>query len=113
MDEIEMPAMSNVESSPDAMSADLVFDPSAGYFQGHFPRFPVLAGVVQLCVARRLAEKSFGRMAALKCVKKLKFSRVVQPGEKVRLALSMRPGWEIAFSYEKGGVACATGVMCF
>ena len=113
MEEIEMPAVSNLESSADAMSADLTFDPSARYFKGHFPGFPVLAGVVQLCVARRFAEKAFGCNAALKCVKKLKFSRVVQPGEKVHFSLSRKSDAEVVFAYEKGGVPCATGVMCF
>ena len=112
-EEMELPEVANLVETPDEWSADLKFDPSAQYFQGHFPGFPVLAGVVQLGVAHRVAEKWTGRQLTLKMVKKLKFSRVVQPGETVRLSLARKSDSEISFLYEKKGSPCATGTLCF
>ena len=112
-DEMEMPSISNLAAAENDWSADLVFDSSARYFQGHFDGFPVLAGVVQLGVARRLVERWVGRAMELSSVKRLKFSRVVRPGETVRLALSKKKDSEFSFEYSKGGLPCASGVLCF
>ena len=112
-DELEMPAMSNVVAGENAWSADLVFDSSAQYFRGHFDGFPVLAGVVQLGVARRFAEQWLGRAFELASVRKLKFSHVVRPGETVRLVLSRKKDSEVSFEYLKGDRPCASGVLCF
>ena len=112
-EELEMPGVANVAETPGEWSADLVFAPSAQYFQGHFPGLPVLAGVVQLGVAHRMAEQWTGRQLTLKAVKKLKFSRVVRPGETVRLSLARKSNSEISFAYSKKGSPCATGTLCF
>ena len=92
-------------------SADMVFDPDAAYFQGHFPGFPVLAGVVQLGIAHRFAEQLTRRKITLKTVKKMKFTGIVQPSEVVCLTLSIRGEHEISYTYRKGEAVCASGVM--
>ena len=92
-------------------SADMVFDPDAAYFQGHFPGFPVLAGVVQLGIAHRFAEQLTRRKITLKTVKRMKFTGIVQPSEVVCLTLSIRGEHEISYTYRKGEAVCASGVM--
>ena len=91
----------------------LAFDPEAPYFQGHFPGFPVLAGVVQLGVAHHFAECLLRRKITLKTVKKMKFSGVVQPDDIVVLSLSVLSPSRVAYTYRKGDNVCATGVMEF
>ncbi len=91
----------------------MVFDPDAVYFQGHFPGFPVLAGVVQLGTAHHFAEWLLRRRITLQAVKKMKFSGVVRPGDVVRLTLTVRAEGEVAYVYAKGDRVCATGVMSF
>ena len=94
-------------------SADLVFDPEAEYFQGHFPGFPLLAGVVQLGTAHHFAEQLIGRKITLKTVKKMKFTGVVQPSRVVGLTLSVLNDHEISYVYRIGGTPCASGTMEF
>ena len=94
-------------------TAGLVFDADAPYFKGHFPGFAVLPGVVQLGMAQHFAESFLRRPFTVKAVKKVKFTRVVVPRERVRLTLTRKAENEIAYEYAKGDVTCSSGVMCF
>lgn len=105
------PFVLNERCTADGWEADMVFDPDAAYFQGHFPEFPILAGVVQLGTAHRFAEQLLKRQLPLKTVKKMKFTSVVRPGEIVHLTLVVKTENEIAYLYRKGDMVCASGVM--
>ena len=107
------PFTENEERTATTYVADLTFDRDAAYFQGHFPGFPVLPGVVQLGTAHRLAEAFIGRARTLRTVKKVKFSHVIQPGETVHFSLTKKTADEFAFDYRKGDVPCTSGVLCF
>lgn len=96
-----------------AWSAELVFDADAAYFQGHFPGFAVLPGVVQLGLAHHYAERLLGRGLPLASVRKMKFTGVVVPGTRVRLTLTRKSESEVSYEYRKGEVPCSSGVMCF
>ena len=107
------PFTENEERTATTYVADLTFDRDAAYFQGHFPGFPVLPGVVQLGTAHRLAEAFIGRARTLRTVKKVKFSHVIQPGETVHFSLTKKTADEFTFDYRKGDVPCTSGVLCF
>ena len=107
------PFTENEERTATTYVADLTFDRDAAYFQGHFPGFPVLPGVVQLGTAHRLAEAFIGHARTVRTVKKVKFSHVIQPGETVHFSLTKKTADEIAFDYRKGDVPCTSGVLCF
>ncbi len=107
------PVAENEERTASSYAADLTFDPDAAYFKGHFPRFAVLPGVVQIGTALRLAESLTGRARTLRTVKKVKFSHVIQPGETVHFSLTKKTDDEFLFDYRKGDVPCASGVLCF
>ena len=107
------PFVSQVVQDESSWRAELVFDADAPYFQGHFPGFAVLPGVVQLGMAHHFAEQFLGRAFTLKAVKKVKFTHVVVPGDAVALELKRAGGNEVAYAYRKGEVSCASGVMCF
>ncbi len=107
------PFVENEERTPTSYAADLTFDRDAPYFEGHFPGFAVLPGVIQLGTAHRLAEAFMGRDRPLKTVKKMKFSHVLLPGEMVHFTLTKNDENEFAYDYRKGDAACASGVLCF
>ena len=111
--QIAEPFTENEERTATTYVADLTFDRDAAYFQGHFPGFPVLPGVVQLGTAHRLAEAFIGRARTLRAVKKVKFSHVIQPGATVHFSLTKKTADEFAFDYRKGDVPCTSGVLCF
>ena len=107
------PFVENEMRTSTTYEADLTFDRDAAYFDGHFPEFAVLPGVIQLGTAHRLAETFIGRARTLRQVKKMKFSHVLCPGETVHFTLTKVSEDEFAYDYRKGGVPCASGVLCF
>lgn len=94
-------------------SAVYEFDPAAEYFKGHFPDGAILAGVVQTGIAVKSIERFLGTTIAVREIKKLKFSRVIRPGEQIDFKLVRKADGEFAFSYQKEGSACSSGIICF
>ena len=111
--QVTEPLTENEERTDVTYVADLTFDRDAAYFNGHFPGFAILPGVVQLGTAHRFAESFIGRARPLRTVKKVKFSHVIRPGETVRFTLTRKSDDEFAFDYRKGELPCASGVLCF
>ena len=107
------PFVFNELRSGNGWEADMVFDPDAAYFEGHFPGFPIFAGVVQLGMAHHFAEQLLKRQIVLKTVKKMKFTGVVRPGEVIHLSLAANVDGEVAYTYRRRDVACASGIMVF
>lgn len=105
------PAVENIARTESSWSADFIFDPNAPYFKGHFPNFAVLPGVVQLGLAHHFAQAFLRRDFAIGCVKKMKFSRPILPGERIRFTLEKRADAEIAYVYAKGETVCSSGCL--
>jgi 3-hydroxyacyl-[acyl-carrier-protein] dehydratase len=63
-------------------------------FQTHFPRFPVLPGVMVLASLARLARlfmrKRTGREWAVAAVEEVRFRRFVQPGDQMDLRVALQ-----------------------
>ncbi len=85
------------------------------WFEGHFPGDPVLPGVAQLdALVARQAERLWPDAGALRAVKRLKFSRVIRPGERIALRLERdAPRGIVAFSIEGRDGRCASGTLVF
>ncbi len=107
------PFVLNEQRFANGWEADLVFDPDALCFQGHFPNFPVLAGVVQLGTAHHFAEQLLRREIVVRTVRKMKFSGVVRPAEVVHLSLTVPGDGAVSYVYRKRDTVCASGVMEF
>ena len=107
------PKMQNVAVTESSFSAELVFDAAAPYFQGHFPSTPILPGVAQLGFAERFAEAVAGRAMTLKGVRKMKFMRVIVPGESVSVSVVRKDESEFTYEYRKEEGPCSSGVLLF
>ncbi len=59
--------------------------PDSDLFRGHFPDLPVLPGVAQLQWALALWRRYSGDSRPLRGLRRLKFQRVVVPGDQLRL----------------------------
>ena len=104
------PVAENVHGNGDAAHVELTFVPDAIYFQGHFPDFPILPGVIQLHFACVFARRFFGAELLPTRVSKLKFAHMIFPGETVSLELKRtRSGAE--FAYRKSGKLCSAGTL--
>jgi len=89
------------------------FSGNEPFFEGHFPGMPVLPGVMQVQLARELAEKSFGCGPVLRAVRKMKFARMILPGDKVELEVEDVGGGTIAYVFTKGGSPCSSGLLSY
>ncbi|MDP3919663.1 MAG: hypothetical protein Q8R76_02505 [Candidatus Omnitrophota bacterium] len=75
--------------------------PDAEYFQDHFPRFPVLPGVLMLELFRQMAERYYQAKVVVREVGPVKFSNYLRPGQ----------SWEGQMDVvsQEDGVACWKG----
>jgi hypothetical protein len=69
-----------------------------GYFRGHFRDQPILAGVVQIQrIALKQARKRWPDLGAVERVTRVKFKRLVTPGEVLTLTLSRKSEQQVSF----------------
>lgn len=92
---------------------ELSFDGSEHFFQGHFPEFPILPGVMQLKLAHDHAARMLGREIKLRTVKKMKFVHVIRPGDRITLRLEEKGDGSISYVFSKGDIVCSSGVLSF
>ena len=96
------PAVTMWRATDSELVMEMIFPADHGCFDGHFPGFPVLAGVVQLFFLRRFARQNFADFPDAGAFTKLKFRRLVRPGEtlhaEVRRAVAGR--FEISLSVD-------------
>ena len=99
----------------DARRLTFTIPADLAWFEGHFPGNPVLPGVAQLdgLVARQV-ERLWPDAGALRAVKRLKFSQLIRPGERISVLLDRDAGrGVVAFSIEGREGRCASGTLVF
>jgi acyl-coenzyme A synthetase/AMP-(fatty) acid ligase/3-hydroxymyristoyl/3-hydroxydecanoyl-(acyl carrier protein) dehydratase len=87
-------------------------------FDGHFPGAPVLPGVVQLLwaswLAREhpLARERLGFDGPLRAMKRIKFQRLIRPGEAIVLDLHGEDGGrQLRFRFQRAGTTLSSGTL--
>jgi hypothetical protein len=86
------------------LPAELIF------FRGHFPDQAILPGVAQAHLAVLIAEKLWGDWPSDANLARLKFRRVLVPGDSVVLKLRRNPTiGRVSFLYEFGDVGASQG----
>lgn len=87
-------------SSPGKVEISVKYEATSPYFDGHFPSFPLLPGVVQIGRAVNEARKAFGINTPLKTVKKVKFTKPIRPGDDVTLIMERNGAYEVSCRFE-------------
>jgi len=86
------------------VSADLA------YFNGHFPRTPVLPGVVQVDWALALGQPLLDRPRRFVGMEVLKFQQLARPGDVLDLTLRFDvERAKLYFTFSNAGTACSSG----
>jgi 3-hydroxymyristoyl/3-hydroxydecanoyl-(acyl carrier protein) dehydratase len=87
-----------------------------GYFRGHFTGQPILAGVVQIQrIALRQARVRWPDLTGVERVTRVKFKRLITPGEVLILSLTRKGDSQVSFQLatEAGEEAVSSGVLHF
>ncbi|MHC8297518.1 AMP-binding protein [Pseudomonas sp. LB3P58] len=91
-------------------SLQLTVPPDLAYFSGHFPRAPVLPGVVQVEWALTLGQQLMDLPAKFAGMEVLKFQQLVRPGDVVQLHLRFDPTRsKLYFTYRNETATCSSG----
>jgi 3-hydroxymyristoyl/3-hydroxydecanoyl-(acyl carrier protein) dehydratase len=85
----------------------------APQFEGHFPGHPVLPAVAQLCdLILPEIELAWPDLPALTGSPRMKFARVIRPGERLTLGL-WRESSRVRFELAHRDGPCASGTLVF
>ena len=91
-------------------SLQLAVPPDLAYFSGHFPRAPVLPGVVQVEWALKLGQQLMNLPETFAGMEVLKFQQLVRPGDEVQLHLRFDPArGKLYFAYRNETATCSSG----
>lgn len=105
------PAVLSWRATDAELQAELVFQPDAECFQGHFPGFAVLPGVAQLFFIRHFARQAFADFPETATYRRLKFQKVITPGRHVELSVARCGAEKFAFSVSCASGRCASGLV--
>jgi 3-hydroxymyristoyl/3-hydroxydecanoyl-(acyl carrier protein) dehydratase len=84
------------------------------YFDGHFPRFPILPGVVQVDWAIRLGRRHLALDASPARAIQVKFRKPIPPNAELTLTLSLaHDGRRLAFEYRDAQGIYSSGRIGF
>ena len=84
--------------------------PDLAYFSGHFPKAPVLPGVVQVEWALNLGRQLLNLPGAFAGMEVLKFQQLVRPGDEIQLHLRFDPErGKLYFAYRNDTATCSSG----
>ena len=84
--------------------------PDLTYFSGHFPKAPVLPGVVQVEWALNLGRQLLNLPGAFAGMEVLKFQQLVRPGDEIQLHLRFdAERGKLYFAYRNDTATCSSG----
>ena len=88
----------------------LSIPPDLAFFSGHFPKTPVLPGVVQVDWAMSLGQQLLDLPPRFAGMEVLKFQQLVRPGDTLELTLRFdHERGKLHFAYRNANAACSSG----
>ena len=103
------PVMDNIKISPFKISMDLIFLKDSPYFEGHFPEYPILPGVIQTHFAFEFLRTFFKKTPTQYTLSKLKFSALILPQISVHFEMEKLSEEEYFFIYKNGEKIYSSG----
>jgi acyl-coenzyme A synthetase/AMP-(fatty) acid ligase/3-hydroxymyristoyl/3-hydroxydecanoyl-(acyl carrier protein) dehydratase len=104
------PEVLEQSASDGEWSLQLSVPPDLAYFSGHFPKAPVLPGVVQVEWALNLGRQLLKLDGAFAGMEVLKFQQLVRPGDEIQLHLRFdAERSKLYFAYRNATATCSSG----
>lgn len=102
--------LEKIDANPDGgICASIVVPPNSLWFSGHFPGNPILPAIAQLAIVHDLVELACGRGVIPQTVNRVKFRRIIKPGEIVNIVVTPIKDNEMTYSFKlavNGEMAC-------
>ncbi|WP_207807685.1 MULTISPECIES: acyl-CoA synthetase family protein [unclassified Pseudomonas] len=106
----KIPEVLEQSASDGEWSLQLSVPPDLAYFSGHFPKAPVLPGVVQVEWALNLGRQLLNLDGAFAGMEVLKFQQLVRPGDEIQLHLRFdAERGKLYFAYRNDTATCSSG----
>lgn len=104
------PEVLEQSASDGEWNLQLSVPPDLAYFSGHFPKAPVLPGVVQVEWALNLGRQLLKLDGAFAGMEVLKFQQLVRPGDEIQLHLRFdAERGKLYFAYRNDTATCSSG----
>ena len=82
------------------------------WFEGHFPEFAILPGVVQIGWAAHFSHTLCDQGPGISGMEHIKFKRPILPG--ARLVLTLRPeAGKVRYEFREGDQSCSSGILLY
>ncbi len=105
------------DSGKTVVRGSFLFSRDYAGFAGHFPGHPILPAVMQLAIARFLAEESLGKRLKPQTYSRTKFRGMIVPEQQVEAEIVLQEqeedGWHGKFSLESEAGVIASGQCVF
>ena len=93
---------------------DILVDAGNPWFQGHFPGFALLPGVVQIGWAEHYARTLYGLDGGITALEQVKFKRPILPGAKLTLVLKPdAAARRLRYEYRDTEISYSSGTLNF
>jgi acyl-CoA synthetase (AMP-forming)/AMP-acid ligase II len=104
------PELLEAREADGVWTLSLAVPPDLAHFTGHFPRTPVLPGVVQIDWALDLARARLALPPRFAGLEVLKFQQLARPGDRLELTLRFdAERGKLHFAYRNGEAPCSSG----
>lgn len=78
------------ESNEDYIEAEISINPNHSIFEGHFPGIPILPGVCQVEMIKRILSEFIGKEFILGSAKNIKFLSMLNPTQTEKITASIK-----------------------
>ena len=110
----QYPAVVDIERTAECAKLKLVIPEALLFFSGHFPRFELLPGVVQVHWAIQYATQEFSLGAVFPTIIRIKFRKPIRPNHSLTLILKYVPSRKtLHFEYVDAAGPCSSGQIGF
>jgi 3-hydroxymyristoyl/3-hydroxydecanoyl-(acyl carrier protein) dehydratase len=79
-----------IEKTGNSLKLEFTVQGDSGYFDGHFPGFPILPAVGQIDLVLKFASRHFGIGTGVSEIRRIKFTSLVRPGTLLVLTMEKK-----------------------
>ena len=109
-----LPTVMEQRRDPERCELEILVEPGNPWFQGHFPGFAILPGVVQIGWVEHYARALCGFAGGVAALEQVKFKRPILPGAKLTLVLKPDAAMRrLRYEYRDGETSYSSGVLTF